>query len=257
MFKNFIYYSAGPGGTRNNSSIVWKKLIGDHWFVGANYAFGAKGQGASDNGGGGTPGQFTNGSGEAFSVAYNKLDVGPGYFDLNATYTRANISNLINQAELFGGNYVFGIYRLNAGYVHYTGEQGISKGVKNAAGTRTDNSWTASGSVLITPKVEVALGYTRMQGNHACVSGTVKNPMYGDASACTLSNIVSSGGVGTIFDSIIYHADKQIDIYLASDYTMVSGGWVVSDAQKNGTKLGKGQLYNSELEIATGVRFKF
>ena len=84
----------------------------------------------------------------------------------------------IDQAELIGGDYLIGAFRLNAGYVHYTAEQGAN----NAAGTRTDNSWTVSGSVKA-DKTEFALGYVKMSGKHAGLTGggKVVNPFLGDA----------------------------------------------------------------------------
>ena len=77
-FKQFIFYSADPGGTRSDSSIVWKKQFGEHWVVGAMYGFGFQGVGGSAaNIGGGLPGDFLGGSSEAVSVAYNGLEHRP------------------------------------------------------------------------------------------------------------------------------------------------------------------------------------
>ena len=55
----------------------------------------------------------------------------------------------------------------------------------------------------------------------------------------------------------MYHADKQTDFYVAADYMNVTGGWSVGDAQGNVNGIGAGNPYKDELEIATGVRFKF
>lgn len=260
-FKQLIFYSASSTSTRNNSGIEWKKKFGDHVVVGLGYAFGSGGVGGSgsggpgqfNTGGGGTPGQFTLGSNQAASVAYNGLDLGAGKLSFNVNYNRANNNNLINQAELIGGNYVIGPFRVNAGYIHYTGEQGVD----NSAGTRTDNAWTVSGSWLFLPRWEGDLGYVRMDGDHAgnCGGNTLL-PFLQNAS-CVTPTSVANGGRGTVFGSLIFHADKQTDFYIASDYLKVDGDWSVGDAQGNVGGIGHGDAHSDELEVATGVRFKF
>ncbi|HLY87343.1 MAG TPA: porin [Acetobacteraceae bacterium] len=260
-FKQLIFYSASSTSTRNNSGIEWKKHFGDHWLVGVGYAFGSGGVGGSGNGGpgqfnaggGGTPGQFTLGSNQAVSVAYNDLAIGPGKANFNVSYNRANNHDLINQAVLAGGNYSIGPFRVNAGYIHYTGEQGVN----NSAGTRTDNAWTVSGSYWPAPKIETDIGYVRMDGTHAgnCGGNTLL-PFLQDAS-CVTRATVANGGKGTVFGSLIFHADKQTDFYLASDYMKVDGGWSVGDAQGNVDGIGHGRAHSDELEVATGLRFRF
>lgn len=160
-------------------------------------------------------------------------------------------NSLVDQAVLVGGDYVVGIWKLNAGYVHYTGQQGIN----NSLGLRVDNSWTVSGSVQVAPKTELALGLVDMSGrNAASIDGVTLNPFLADA---TLATATASGSKRTVFGSIMYHADRQTDLYVAADYMKVGGGWVVGDAQGNGNVYGVGHPANSELEVATGVRFKF
>jgi predicted porin len=252
-FKQFIFYSAGAGGTRYNSAVEWKKAFDTHWVVGAAYAFGQGGNGASgDVGTGGvTPGAPQKGSGEAFSVAYNRLQAGDLVFNFNANYDRANKNDLINQALLVGGNVIAGDWRFNAGAVHYTGEQGLN----NSAGKRTDNSWTASIQYKHN-KWEYDLGYQDMRGKNVGLSGggTVLNPFFGDATGVT--NTVN-GDKKSIYGAIRLNIDKQTDVYFASDWFKAGGGWVVGDALGNGAHFGVGQAHNSELEFATGVRFKF
>jgi predicted porin len=260
-FKQLIFYSASSTSTRNNSAVEWKKRIGDHWLIGLGYAFGSGGVGGSGNGGpgqfnaggGGTPSQFSLGSNQAVSVAYNNLQIGPGKLNVNVSYNRANNHDLINQAELVGGNYSVGPFRVNAGYIHYTGEQGIN----NSAGTRTDNSWTVSGSYFPLEKLETDIGYVRMQGDHAGNCGGNTLLPFLQSASCVTRATVANGGKGTVFGSVIFHADKQTDFYLASDYMKVDGGWSVGDAQGNIDGIGHGRAYSDEVEVATGVRFKF
>jgi predicted porin len=258
-FKQFIFYSGAPGGdgsgTRYDSGIVWKKKWGDHWVTGLGYEFSFKGLGgSSDPGyGGALPGNNAKDSDQAVSVAYNQLSLGSaGTISANINYDRANNDNLIHQAWLAGGDWVIGMFRFNAGYVHYTAQQGDH----NSAGTRTDNSFTVSAVVTPIPKTDFALGYVDMIGHHAGLSGggNVLNPFLGDTRGVTQT---VNGSKGTLFGSVMYHADSQTDFYVAYDYMKVGGSWVVGDAQGNGASYGKGQAHNDELEVATGIRFKF
>ncbi|MBV8503961.1 MAG: porin [Paucibacter sp.] len=252
-FKQFIFYSAGASGTRYNSAIEWKKDLDGHWLVGAAYAFGSGGNGGSGDVGSGGPiaGDTSNGTGQAISVAYNKLDLGGAELNLNASYDRANKNQLIHEATLIGGNVVSGPWRFNAGFVHYTAEQGVH----NSAGTRTDNSWTTS--LSFRPNAfEYDLGYQVMKGQHAGFSGggVTLNPFLGNTAGVTAT---ADGSKRSLYGAIRYRLDRQTDFYFAADRFNVTGGWVVGDALGNGLHYGAGQTYKNETEFATGLRFKF
>ena len=251
-FKQLIFYSGGPNGTRYNSAIEWKKKWSDHWITGLAYKFGSGGAGGSgDVGNGGSiPGDFSNGTGQAASVAYNGIDLGGAVMNVNASYDRANVSRLIHQSWPIGGNITFGAFRFNAGYIHYTAQQGAD----NAAGTRTDNSWTTSMSYLM-DRTEFALGYQEMKGKHAGFGGSGKtlNPFGNTAGVKT----VADGAKDSLYGSIMYHWDRQLDLYVAADYFKTKQDWVVGDAQGNGLKFGKGQPFDNQTEFAIGGRFKF
>lgn len=255
-FKQFIFYSGDPGGTRNNSSIIWKKKYGDHIVAGLGYGFSYKGAGGSaDPGqGGALPGQPGPGSSQAASFAYNRLQVGPGALSFNVNYDRGDVSNLIHQAELIGGNFVVGMVRVNAGYIHYTAQQGAN----NSATQRTDNSWTVSTDLSVTKHTVLALGFVRFDGRNAGTNtgGVVLNPFFGDTSTVTNATEVN-GGKATTFGSIMYSPDRNVDLYVAFDYMKALGAWKVNDALGNTGPFGVGQPASSVTEIATGMRFKF
>lgn len=254
-FKQFIFYSAGTGGgTRLDSAVEWKKKLDSHWLAGLGYGFGSKGNGGSSDPaqGGSTPGDFSKGTTQEASIAYNALQLGDGKLSVNASYNRANTNDLIHQAELFGGNYHIGSFRFNAGVVHYTGQQGVN----NSMGTRTDNSWTASLSFMPEGRMKYDLGYQQMKGKNAgsnAAGGNIRNA-FQDTSAVTA---VADGGKNTLYGSIVLRADKQTDFYLAADYMSVTGDWHVGDAQGNGNSFGKGQPSTNETEVAMGIRYKF
>jgi hypothetical protein len=189
--------------------------------------------------------------------------VGPGKFNLNANYNQdtrgpAGGPDLKHRAELFGGNYVFGPYRINAGWIHYTAEQ-LSP---NAGGgfsslpSRTDHAWTGSGSWRVA-KTVLSLGYVRMGGENAGHNGAgvILNPMFANTAAAT--GTTPSGAKTTVFGAIMYQADRALDLYFAADRMSVTGGWIVGDAQGNGTRIGAGQPSQDELELAIGARLKF
>lgn len=247
-FKQFIFYSGGANGTRLNSAIEWKKKFGEHVVAGLGFAFGSQGGGGN---GESTPGDFKKGQTQEASIALNALPVGPGLFSANLSYDRANVNDLIHQSTLVGGNYRLGIFRVNGGFAHYTAEQGAG----NRAGTRTDNSWTVSMSMLATPENEIALGFNELKGRHAGFNGggNILNPFGNTAGVAT----VADGSKKAIYASWMYHVDRQFDVYVAADHFKVDGGWVIGDAQGNGNQFGVGHAYNNETEMAVGARYKF
>lgn len=251
-FKQLIFYSGGPNGTRYNSAVEWKKKFDSHWILGLGYAFGSAGAGGSGDvgNGGSVPGDFTKGTAQGVSLAYNGIDLGGARLNLNGSYNAADVADLLHRAELIGGNLVVDNFRWNFGYIHYTAEQGPD----NSVGTRTDNSWTTSFS-LLAGRTEFDLGYQEMKGSHAGFNGggATLNP-FGNTSGVTT---VADGAKDTLYGSVIFHADKQTDFYIAADYFKVKGGWVIGDAQGNGNHYGAGQTYDGTTELATGVRLKF
>jgi predicted porin len=249
-FKQFIFYSGSADGTRLNSAVEWKKKFGSHVVAGLGYGFSSTGPGGGNGNGGGVAGDFTNGSTEEGSIAYNALELGDGKHSVNASYDESNVADLIHQSELIGGNYHIGIFRLNAGYVHYTAQQGAN----NSLGTRTDNSWTVSFSLMPEGRMKYDLGYQQMKGTNAGFNGSghTLNP-FGNTSGVTA---VADGAKNTLYGSIIFRADSQTDFYLAADYMNVTGNWVIGDAQGGGV-IGAGQAAANETEVAVGVRFKF
>ena len=254
-FKQFIFYSGGPNGTRYNSAVEWKKDWDKHWITGFAFKFGSGGAGGSGDvgNGGALPGDFADGTAKAVSVAYNNLGlVGDVHANLNASYNTANINNLNHHDVLIGGNIVFSpAVRYNLGFVNYQAQQGAH----NSLGERHDNSWTNSLKFTPAGKFEYDLGYQVMKGTNAGLNagGVTLNP-FGNTAGVTAT---ASGDKKTTYGSIIYHADKQLDVYVAGDVFKVGGGWVVGDAQGNGSHYGAGQSHSGTTELAVGARFKF
>jgi predicted porin len=279
-FKQLIYYSGGGGGTRLDSAAVWKKKLDDNWVIGLAHSFGFQGAGGSgalgagvpalgyvNNGQGGpVPGDPKNGAANEVSIAYNNMKLGDiAKANINLSYNEVNIDDLPEASIQVGGNVTFNEkFRINAGYIHYTADQGIN----NSTGTRTDNAYTLSAS-LTDGKMMYALGYQSIRINNAGFIGATGTgginliPFISYIPALSPLNAVAtnlaSGNKNTLYGSIMYRWDRQTDFYLAADFAKVTGGISAPDAEGNGTNLSGNPALgvDHELEVATGVRYKF
>jgi len=254
-FKQLIFYSGGGSGahgygdTRLDNGIVWKKMFDSGLVLGAAYAFSDGNGPGGPNGSGTIPGAgFGRGSVQSAAIGYNG-----GPFHISAFWNHTNVLEAVNgvytnnglshMSEGIGGNYEFdffglGVLRWNAGYIHYTADQGF-------VGTRTDNAVTTS--IKFTPPglFDYEVGWQDFYAHNAAFTpgGFTFNP-YQDASGATDAG---SGSRMTVYGSIIYHPVPTIDIYLAGDYLRTTGEYIASQA--NG--------HNNATEVATGVRWKF
>jgi predicted porin len=284
-FKQIIYYSASSTLTRNDSAIVWKKtFLDDHVVIGLDYAFGAQGVGGSGNGGignsplldggGGSPGQFAVGSNQGISLAYNNLEIGGGKLSANINYNRANCGNFgdnhcnaadpsagnyvnsnVNQAFLTGGTYVYNGWRIGAGYIHYVAQQNTSTG---NLGDRVDNVWIVDGSIPLNEarNLDFYWGVWEAYGHNAALyagNNLVVLPFFISTANSTTT---ASGSRVNATASIMYHLDKQTDIYVASDYQQGRGGWAhaLFNNQGNGDA---GKMGSTSVGLGTGFRYKF
>lgn len=238
------YGASGPGDTRLDNGIVWKKALGNGLVLGAAYAFSDGNGPGGPNGSGPIPGAGFgkgsvqsaaigyNGDGFALSAFYNHTDV------LEAPFIDTTTKGLSHQSAGIGGNYQFGITRFNLGYVYYTADQGL-------VGTRTDNAVTAS--IKITPPglFDYELGAYRMFVNNAAYAPNGSTFVaYHDASQATAAG---TGTRTTEFASVVYHPVPNIDLYVAADFLQTTGGYHAVEAHG----------HNSMIEGVTGVRWKF
>ncbi|HWK43347.1 MAG TPA: porin [Stellaceae bacterium] len=229
-FKQLIFYSGGGknGDTRYDNGIVYKKAFDDGLTLGAAYRLG-----------GVAGGGLTVGSAQAAALAYNAGDFNASVFynhsDEQSGTTKTGKSH---QSVGIGGNYQLGLFRLDAGYLFYTADQGV-------IGTRSDNAFTTSVKFAPAGKFDYELGYQIMMAHNAGYnsSGYTFNA-YQDASGATKAG---SGNKQTVYGSVFYRPVKNTDIYIAGDYMKLDGGYRAS--QSNG--------FMSQVEFATGVRWKF
>ena len=220
-FKQLIFYAGSATGTRLDNGVVWKKAFDNGLYAGASYQFG------------GIPGDFANGSSETVALAYKG-----GAVNVAGYATAAKVAGLADRSYSIGGNYTFGMVRLNAGAYHYTAEQG-------ALGSRSDKAYTVSAKFTPAGKMDYELGYQNMKADNAAVNGggNVLNA-FANASA---AKATATGSRATLYTSAFYHFDKITEIYVAADYLKL----------KDGYKVGATNGFANQTEFALGLRTRF
>ncbi|SCK35487.1 Outer membrane protein (porin) [Variovorax sp. HW608] len=153
--------------------------------------------------------------------------------------TSANVDGRTNRSYSVGGNYTIGPVRLNAGYYHYTAEQGL-------LGSRTDNAYTVSAKLAPKgSKFDYQLGYQNMKADNAAVNagGNVLNAF----SNTSLATATATGSRGTVYGSTFYHFDNITEVYLATDYLRLRDGYKVANTHG----------FGSQWEFGVGLRTRF
>lgn len=220
-FKQLIFYAGSATGTRLDNGIVWKKAFSNGLLASAQFQFGTK------------AGDFSNGTTETVALAYKG-----GAFNLAGFATTAKVADLTNRAYSAGGNYTVGPIRLNAGYFHYTAQQG-------ALGDRKDDAYTISAKFAPAGHLDYELGYQNMKANNAAVNGGGNVlSAFNDASS---AKATATGSRSTVYASAFYHFDKITEVYVAADYLKL----------KDGYKVGATNGFPSQTEVALGLRTRF
>jgi predicted porin len=249
-FKQIIFYTSGGNGaggqgdTRYDQGFVWKKVFDNGLYLGAAYNFGDGNGPGGPNGSGPIPGaSFDKGSTEALAAGYNA-----GQFHVSAFYTRANVLEIptigttnighIHQSYGIGGNWDGGLLRLNAGYMHYTADQGL-------VGTRNDDVVTVSGKITPSKFYDFELGWQDFFAKNAAL--TAAGYTYVPFKDATAAVATGTGTRMTTYASFIYHPIPNVDVYIAGDHLNTTGGYSASQAH----------LHNTADEVVTGVRYKF
>jgi predicted porin len=249
-FKQLIFYTSGGNGaggqgdTRYDQGFVWKKVFDNGLYLGAAYNFGDGNGPGGPNGSGPIPGaSFDKGSSEAVAAGYNA-----GEFHVSAFYTRANVLEIptigttnighIHQSYGLGGNWDGGLLRLDAGYIHYTADQGV-------VGIRNDDVVTVSGKIKPSKLYDFELGWQDFFAKNAALTGAGYTFVpFKDATSAVATG---TGTRMTTYASFMYHPIPNVDVYVAGDHLKTSGGYSASQAHKHDTAD----------ELVTGVRYKW
>ncbi len=221
-FKQMIFYAGSATGTRYNNGLAWKKLFNNGLFLSAGYAFS-------------NSTAFATGSTYQAAIGYNG-----GPFNVSSFYNHVNNRGNTDQTWSVGGNYTFGIARLNAGYFRYLGNQG-------ALGQRQDNAWTVSFKLAPKGALDYELGYQQMRVHNAAYNadGNIPNANLGGVFDPTQG--VHNGFKETLYGSVFYHLSKRTELYVAGDYMKLHGGYTV------GSTFGA----TNQLELTSGIRTRF
>ncbi|AIY42770.1 Outer membrane porin protein 32 precursor [Collimonas arenae] len=227
-FKQMIFYSGSATGTRYDRGLVWKKVFDNGVVAGLGYQFGN------------VAGAFSNNTTKSAAIGYNGSN-----FIVSGFVNQADVGNgLTSSTEKhksfgLGGSYIFDLVRLNAGYFHYTAEQG-------ALGQRKDDAYTVSAKFTPQGSFDYELGYQVMKAQNAAynAAGTSTLNAYADASGSTATG---SGKKKTLYGSTFYHLSKRTELYVAADYMKLDDGYRVGSA--NGFK--------NQTEFAMGMRTRF
>ncbi|MFJ3046019.1 porin [Herbaspirillum chlorophenolicum] len=222
-FKQMIFYAGSATGTRYDNGLVWKKVFDNGLVAGVGYQFGE------------VAGSINSGSTKSFALGYNGSNyVVSGFYNEANTNNKLNATTEKHKSYSLGGSYIFGITRLNAGYFHYTAEQGV-------LGKRTDNAWTVSAKFTPQGVMDYEVGYQVMRATNAAYSADGSGTLnaYTDASTATATG---SGKKTTVYGSMFYHLSKRTELYVAADYMKLTDGYRVSSANgfMNQTQLGVG-----------------
>lgn len=221
-FKQMIFYAGSATGTRYNNGLAWKKLFNNGLFLSAGYAFS-------------NSTAFATGSTYQAAVGYNG-----GPFNVSSFYNHVNNGGNTDQTWSVGGNYTFGIARVNAGYFRYLGNQGT-------LGQRQDNAWTVSFKLAPKGALDYELGYQQMRVHNAAynAAGDITNANLGGS--FDPSQGVHNGYKETLYGSVFYHLSKRTEVYVAGDYMKLHGGYTV------GSTFGA----TNQLELTSGIRTRF
>ena len=221
-FKQLIFYAGSATGTRLNNGVVWKKMWDGRFLTALGYQFGE------------VPGQFSQGSTESLALGYNGDS-----FHLAGFAQQAKVNGFTDRSYSIGGNVIIDIFRINAGYFHYTGEQPA------AICNRSDNAYTVSLKIAPQGAFDYEIGYQIMKANNAAfdANGNTLNA-YASVLGATASG---SGRKSTLYGSVFYHVSKRTEFYVAADYMKLKDQYIVGST--NG--------HNSQTEFAIGMRTRF
>ncbi|BDU74650.1 porin [Mesoterricola silvestris] len=229
-FKSLVYYAGavslgpvtgGPAQTRMDKGIVWKKMSDEGLCFGAAYNLNYEANTSVKNSTG--------------SVA---LGWNARVWHVSGFYTQANNNNFTQKSMSLGGNvYVTPKLKINAGYFHYTAEQGLNHS------DRTDNAYTLSGSYSLNPKWTLFAGVQTIKVDHAgmaTATGAIPNAFANGANAA----FYTTGSKDSYYAAVRRHLSRKIEAYVVYDYMKLH------DAYKLSTSIAK----DSQAEYGVGLR---
>lgn len=222
-FKQLIYFAASVDGTRVNKGITWKKVTDSGFAMGAAYNLTSTETDTS-----------TKNSTAEVALGYNAE-----IYHISSFYSQANNNGYTQKSTSIGGNIKPTSWlRVNAGYFHYTADQGALHP------ERSDSAYTLSVSIHTNPKWTYYLGHQSMKANDAGLNskGFMQNPFSNGAA----STAFGTGTKDTTYAAIFRHLSKRMEAYLITDYMKLHDGYKL--AGTNG--------HDSQTEFGLGLRIR-
>ncbi|WP_243288510.1 porin [Geothrix terrae] len=231
-FKSLVYYAGavsvgsptgGPAQTRIDKGVVWKKVTDGGFAMGAAYNLNYE------------PNTTTKNSTASMALGYNAKA-----FHLAGFYTQANNNGFTQKSASLGGNVSpVAWLRLNAGYFHYTAEQGLNHP------DRRDSAFTVSASIQTDPKWSYYLGFQSMKADDAglgAATGAWQNPFADTANKAYFV----SGRRDTTYGAVRRHLSKKMEAYVVFDYLKLHDAFRLSATNP----------HDSQTEFAIGMRIR-
>jgi len=227
-FKSLVYYAGavsigpvtgGPAQTRMDKGIVWKKMEEDGLCFGLAYNLNYE------------PNTSVRNSTAAVALGWNAPT-----WHLASFYTQANNAGttaatltapkgFTQKSMSFGGNVnVTPALKINAGYFHYTAEQGPGHP------DRSDNAYTLSGSYKVNPKWTLYAGLQSIKVENAGMStatGSVPNAFANGANAA----FYTTGSKDSIYGGVRRHLSRKIEAYAVYDYMKLKDAYLINTRQ--------------------------
>ncbi|HEY3400973.1 MAG TPA: porin [Geothrix sp.] len=230
-FKSLVYYAGGvsvspvnggPAQTRMDKGIVWKKTSEQGLCFGAAFDMNYE------------PNTSVRNSTAAFAMGWNAPT-----WHLAGFYTQANnagstatsatfataSTGYTQKSMSFGGNVnITPALKINAGYFHYTAEQGTGHP------ERSDNAYTLSGSYKLNPKWTLYAGLQSIKVENAgmaAATGGIPNAFANGANAA----FYTTGSKDSIYGAVRRHLSKKIEAYAVYDYMKLKDAYYINTHQ--------------------------
>ena len=230
-FKSLVYYAGavsigpvtgGPAQTRMDKGIVWKKMEEDGLCFGLAYNLNYE------------PNTSVRNSTAAVALGWNAPT-----WHLASFYTQANNAGstaaaaafataptgFTQKAMSFGGNVnLTPALKINAGYFHYTAEQGLGHP------DRSDNAYTLSGSFKVNPKWTLYAGLQSIKVENAgmaTATGSIPNAFVDGSNA----KFYTAGSKDSIYGGVRRHLSRKIEAYAVYDYMKLKDAYLINTRQ--------------------------
>jgi predicted porin len=227
-FKSLVYYAGavsigpvtgGPAQTRLDKGIVWKKMEEAGFCFGLAYNLNYE------------PNTSIRNSTGSVALGWNAPT-----WHLASFYTQANNAGSTATAATFatapkgytqksmsfGGNVnLTPALKINAGYFHYTAEQGLGHP------DRSDNAYTLSSSYKVNPKWTLYAGLQSIKVENAgmaTATGSVPNAFVDGSNA----KFYTTGSKDAIYGGVRRHLSRKMEAYAVYDYMKLKDAYYIN-----------------------------